>query len=59
MMAYAKVVEVINKQALIKLNSDNMNSSIPYYYIDSYTPIVGDTVIVDTKLHCVIGKVVL
>lgn len=59
MMAYAKVMQIETKKLKLKLNSDNVESSIPYYYLSSYTPSIGDIVLVDTNLHIVIGKVAL
>lgn len=57
MTAYARIVEIDGNKLKVKLNTDNVASSIPYYYLDTYTPSMDDTVYVDVKLHCVIGKV--
>ena len=59
MMEYAVITQVLTNQVKIKLNSSNVESSIPYYYLSSYTPSVGDVVLCDTALRCIIGKVVL
>lgn len=57
MMAYASVIEINGNRLKVKLNTDNLASSIPYYHLDTYTPHLDDIVYVDVKLQCVIGKV--
>lgn len=59
MMAYATITQVLENKVKLILNSDNLESNMPYYYLSSYTPKVEDKVLVDTRIHCVIGKVVL
>ena len=59
MMAYAKITQVLENQVKITLHSDNAESNIPYYYLSSYQPALNDTVLVDTHLKIIIGKVVV
>lgn len=58
-MTYATIIEVLTNKVKIKLNSDTEQSRIEYHYLTNYSPTVGDIVLVDSKLHIVIGKVVI
>ena len=56
-MSYATVVNVENGRVKLKLYGENISSQVSYYYLASYQPVIGDIVLVDTKLKIVIGRV--
>lgn len=56
-MSYATVVNIQSGYINLKLNGENVASQVNYYYLTSYTPVIGDIVLVDTKLKIVVGKV--
>lgn len=56
-MSYATVMDIENGRVKLKLNGENMASQVGYYYLASYTPVIGDIVLVDVKLKIVIGRV--
>lgn len=56
-MSYATVVNIENGRVKLKLYGENISSQVSYYYLTSYQPVIGDIVLVDTKLKIVIGRV--
>lgn len=59
MIRYAKIVSITDGKIKIKIHGDYAESNIPYYRLSDYTPAVNDTVVVDDKIHVIIGKVVV
>lgn len=59
MIRYAKIVSITDGKIKIKIHGDYVASNIPYYHLSNYTPAVNDTVVVEDKIHVIIGKVVV
>jgi len=56
----AQVTAVTNGRPIIKMNGETTNSSKQYKYLASYTPAVGDYVMVAViaRSYVILGKVV-
>lgn len=57
-MRFAEVTTILTNRVKLTFD-DGVESNMPYCYLASYTPTLGDRVAVDTKVNLVLGKVVI